>query len=80
MISAGDKIILLVSGPHGVGLVRATIDYIYESSPAFAASYIPLSGHIMACKEASEGVTWIHGHDLDSPAARALLVAGTLGR
>ncbi|HEV3059644.1 MAG TPA: hypothetical protein VGY48_15445 [Vicinamibacterales bacterium] len=75
MIEVGDKILVLVTGPHGTGLVAAVVEYVYRSSPDHF-----VAGEARGFHTADEGVTWIRGHDIDSPAARALLVAGTLGR
>jgi hypothetical protein len=75
VIEVGDKILLLVTGPHGVGLVRAFVECVHAGvNPVFDTT------NLFTQRIDSEGVTWIRGHDLDSPAARALLVAGTLGR
>lgn len=38
MIRVGDPVLIVVRGPHGAGLVKATVEHVYES-PGIAVTY-----------------------------------------
>lgn len=56
-------------------IVQGTVDRHDDVSPWFARSR---ADDILALWADAEGVQWCRGHDLDSPAARALRVVVAL--
>jgi hypothetical protein len=74
-MSVGDKILVLVSGPHGHGLVPAEVTHVYASGGL--TSKIVTNGWL-GFRDDQEGIEWTRGHDPTTPEACALLTAAHL--
>jgi hypothetical protein len=65
---------VLIKGPHGIGIVQAVVEHVYGSGGLSART----DGATFGFRDEDENIYWCRGDDLNSPAANALLVAGTL--
>jgi hypothetical protein len=75
VINVGDKILVLIKGPHGIGIVQAVVEHVYTSGGLSAGC----GEHgCFGFRDDDENIYWCRGDDLNSPAANALIVAGTL--